>query len=106
MFIDEGLIIDPHYYSTVVLTENEAKKRAELISDIEYTFSLALKEGDFYFGQAEINFYLERLPETDTELFLNCGAMAVSYLTINEDLKEEQRFFEGQKIRLEVADLK
>jgi hypothetical protein len=32
------------------LTEIEAKVRAELISDIEYTFSLALKKGDFYFG--------------------------------------------------------
>ena len=66
-----------------------------MISDIEYTFSLALKKGDSYFGQAEINFYLERVPETDDELFINSNALAISELTINEDPKAEQRFFVG-----------
>ena len=76
------------------------------MSDIEYTFSLALKKGDYYFGQAEINFYLETMPENDEELFINSNALAVSELTINEDPKLEQKYFQGQKIRLEMADLK
>ena len=95
MFQMDEVIIDPHYNANLVLTEQEAKKRAELISDIEYTFSLALKKGENYFGQAEINFYLERLPSTDDELFVNSNALAVSELTINEDPKLDQKFFEG-----------
>ena len=48
--VDET-IIDPEYNSThICLSESEALIRAELVSDIEYTFSLALKKGDFYFG--------------------------------------------------------
>jgi len=50
MFRDEDIIVDPQYSSTQLLTEMEARKRAELVSDIEYTFSLALKKGDHYFG--------------------------------------------------------
>lgn len=51
MFDPEETIIDSHYNSTAFcLSEIEANKRASLISDIEYTFSLALKKGDFYFG--------------------------------------------------------
>jgi len=106
-FNPESTFVDPHYNSThFCLTQAEAKRRAELVSDIEYTFSLALKKGDFYLGQAEINFYLERMPDNNDELFLNSNALAVSELTINEDQKDDQRYFEGQKIRLEMADLK
>lgn len=76
------------------------------MSDIEYTFSLALKKGDNYLGQAEINFYLEQMPANDDELYLNSNALAISELTINEDQKDNQRYFEGQRIRLERADLK
>ena len=76
------------------------------MSDIEYTWSLALKKGDNYLGQAEINFYLEALPVNNEELFLNCNALAVSELTINEDPKTDGRYFNGQKIRLEIADMK
>lgn len=51
LFNEDETIIDPEYNSThICLTEIEAKIRAELVSDIEYTFSLALKKGDFYFG--------------------------------------------------------
>ena len=50
---------------------------------------MALKKGDAYFGQAEINFYLERLPENDEELFINSNALAIAELTINEDPKME-----------------
>ena len=51
IFSSEETIVDTHYNSTAFcLSEIEANKRASLISDIEYTFSLALKKGDFYFG--------------------------------------------------------
>ena len=107
VFNMEETIIDPEFNSThVCLTEQESILRAALVSDIEYTFSLALKKGDFYLGQAEISFYLERLPESDDELFLNSNTMAVSELSINEDPKLEQKYFTGQKIRLEIGDLK
>jgi len=106
-FNPENTIVDPHYNSAnICLSRVEAERRAELVSDIEYTFSLALKKGDNYLGQAEINFYLEKLPETNEELFLNSNALAVCELTINEDQKDDHRYFEGQKIRMEVSDLK
>jgi hypothetical protein len=90
VFNVEETIVDPDYNSThVCLTEQESIQRAALVSDIEYTYSLALNRGDFYLGQAEISFYLERIPDTDTELFLNCNALAVNELSINEDPKLE-----------------
>jgi hypothetical protein len=46
-------------------------RRAELVSDIEYQYSLALNHGDHYLGQAVIKFYVLSLPENDDELFLN-----------------------------------
>jgi len=68
----DNTIVDPHYNSThFCLSQAAAIRRAELVSDIEYTFSLALKKGDNYLGQAEINFYLEKMPNNDEELFLN-----------------------------------
>lgn len=88
VFNMDETIVDPDFNTThVCLSEIEAKQRAALVSDIEYTFSLALKKGDFYFGQAEISFYLESMPESDDELFLNSNALAVSELAINEDPK-------------------
>jgi hypothetical protein len=53
------------------------------VSDIEYSFSLALNKGSYYFGQAEINFYLEIMPQNDEELFLDSNAIAISQLCIN-----------------------
>ena len=46
------------------------------------------------------------MPATNEELFLNSQALAISELTINEDLKDEHRYFEGHRIRLEVSDLR
>lgn len=77
-FQAEDVIVDEGYKSNnVCLTQVEAARRAELVSDIEYNFSLALKKGDNYLGQAEINFYLESMPVNDEELFINSNAMAV-----------------------------
>lgn len=82
--LQDTVIVDPDYKTTgICLSEKDAKRRAELVSDIEYTFSLALKKGNNYFGQAEINFYLEQMPETDDELYLNSNALAISDLAIN-----------------------
>ena len=81
----EQTLIDPDFDNPgLYLTYEEAKRRRELVSDIEYTFSLALKKGDFYCGQAEINFYLEQMPDNDHELFLDANLLVISELTINE----------------------
>ena len=51
MFNLDETIVDPDYNShNICLSEIEAGKRAELVSDIEYTYSLALKKGDYYLG--------------------------------------------------------
>jgi hypothetical protein len=46
------------------------------------------------------------MPENNDELFINSMAMAICELTVNEDLKTDGKFFTGQKIRLEINDLK
>jgi hypothetical protein len=35
-------------------------KRSEAVSEVEYNCKLALLKGNYYFGKAEINFYLEK----------------------------------------------
>ena len=42
----------------------------------------------------------------DDELFLNSNALAVADLTINLTPRVDQSYFHGQKIRLEIEDLK
>ena len=50
-FSMEDVIIDSGYNSVhVCLSQVEATRRAQLVSDIEYNFSLALKKGDNYLG--------------------------------------------------------
>ena len=79
----EGVIIDSGFKTTGVLKETQAHRRRELVSDVEYTFALALNHGSHYLGQAEIKFYVEQLPSTDDELFLDSSALAVAHLKIN-----------------------
>ena len=81
----QGVIIDSNFKSTGVLKESQAYKRRELVSDVEYTFALALNHGEHYVGQAEIKFYVEHLPANDDELFLDSAALAVADLKINEN---------------------
>lgn len=52
----DTLIIDAHPKSTHVLKETQAIRRKELVSDIEYNYSLALNHGDYFLGQALICF--------------------------------------------------
>ena len=80
----QGVIIDSNFKSTGVLKETQAHKRRELISDVEYTYALALNHGEHYLGQADIKFYVEHLPANDEELFLDSAALAVSDLKIND----------------------
>lgn len=50
-FSMEDVIIDTAYNSNhICLSQIEATRRAQLVSDIEYNFSLALKKGDNYLG--------------------------------------------------------
>ena len=51
LFKPEDTIIDTGFENNnICLTQTESEKRASLVSDIEYTFSLALKKGDYYLG--------------------------------------------------------
>lgn len=81
--LNDGAIIDAGYKKTVTLKQTEAKRRAELISNVEYDFQLALNTGDYYLGGAVINFYLNTEPK-DGELVLNFNAIAVNDLCIND----------------------
>ena len=76
--------VDPKFKTTVVLSKTEANTRKSLIKEIEYDYQLALQKGDYYLGNAVINFYLVRTPANDTELFINLQALAVADLTIND----------------------
>jgi hypothetical protein len=46
----ECVIVDPDFKTTAILKESQAARRRELVSDVEYTFSLALNHGDYYLG--------------------------------------------------------
>ena len=51
LFVADQTIVDPDFNNTGLYTlKTEAKKRAELVSHINYNYCLALKKGDFYFG--------------------------------------------------------
>jgi hypothetical protein len=89
----QGVIIDSNFKSTGVLKETQAHKRRELISDVEYTFALALNHGEHYLGQADIRFYVEQLPATDDELFLDSATLAIADLKVNDQHITEQAGF-------------
>ena len=101
-----GVIIDSSFKSTGVLKESQAHRRRELISDVEYTFALALNHGNYYLGQAEIKFYVEQLPTNDEELFLDSSALAIANLNINDHHITEQEGFQKHVIPLRVAHVK
>jgi hypothetical protein len=81
--LGEGSVVNQDYKQVVALSKVENDKRHEIASDIEYDFQLALQKGDYYLGNAVINFYVNRLPQHG-ELFLNCNALAISHLTVND----------------------
>ena len=66
---------------------------------MEYDFSLALKKGDYYLGNAVINFYLKRVP-ADDELFINSQAMAIGSLVMNAQKITDADAFDNQRINL------
>ena len=78
--LGDPVIVDKKFKQTVVLSQEQAKKRKDLILEIEYDFQVALQKGDHYLGNAVINFYLKRMPSSDTDLFINFQALAISDL--------------------------
>ena len=78
--LGDAHIVDKMYKSTVVLSREQANKRKEHIMEIEYDFQIALQKGDYYLGNAVINFYLKTMPSSDTDLFINSQALAVADL--------------------------
>ncbi len=56
--LGDVVTLDSGYNKNVTLKQTEAKKRDELVSEIEYDFQLALNKGNHYLGKAVVNFYL------------------------------------------------
>lgn len=73
---------------------------------MEYTFALALNHGNYYLGQAEIKFYVEQLPTSDDELFLDSSALAVANLKINGVHLSDPSSFHNHVIPLKPAHVK
>jgi len=76
----DGVIADPEYRASCLLKETEAARRKELVTDVEYVFSLALMEGDHYLGQGVVEFYLEDLPKSNLppspQTMMNCSSIS------------------------------
>ena len=71
-FLGDAAIVDKKFKQTVVLTLEQAEWRKSIIQEIEYDFQLALQKGNYYLGNAVINFYLKRpLTNNDKPLFIN-----------------------------------
>ena len=100
-YLGEDAVVDPGFKGSFLLSKVEAEQREKIISDIEYDFQLALKKGEYYLGNAVINFYVNKMPEQG-ELFLNCNALAISRLTINDKLGTITDVFKNQRIALET----
>lgn len=90
--LGDAAMLDKGYNANITLKKEEAEKRAELISEIEYDFQLALNKGDFYIGKAVVNFYLTKRPEAG-ELFLNFQSVAIADLLINDKLLSGDNIF-------------
>jgi len=82
--LGDHAIVDKKFKACVVLSKEQAQKRRDLLLDVEYDYQLALQKGDYYLGNAVINFYLKQLPSNDTDLFINSQALAVADLQIND----------------------
>ena len=77
-----------------------------MITEIEYDFQLALQKGDYYLGNAVINFYLKKMPTNDTDLFINSQAVAVADLQINDSVMPiDPASFQNQVIPLRPTNL-
>lgn len=100
-----GVIQDANFKTTGNLKQTQAERRKELVSDVEYKYSLALRKGDHYLGQADVKFYLEKLPANDTDIFLNSHALAVAYLRVNGHHLTDPTYFDHQVIALHVQHL-
>ena len=104
--LGDGAIVDKKFKSSVVLTKEQAEIRRSLITEIEYDFSIALQKGDYYLGNAVINFYIKKMPDTDTDLFINSQALAVAELKINDkDLPIDAASFQNQVIPLKIENI-
>ena len=102
--LGDDAVVDPGYKGSYLLSQVESEKRAEVVSDIEYDFQLALRKGEYYLGNAVINFYVNREPQAN-ELFLNCNALAVSQLIINDQHMTIDAVFKNQRIALEKPNI-
>lgn len=98
--LGETASVDPEYKASVLLSKVEVERRKEIASDIEYDYQLALQKGEYYLGNAVINFYVNREP-AQGELFLNSNALAVSHLTVNDQAVDANVAFKNQRIALE-----
>jgi len=98
--------VDSNFKGNHILKEAQARRRVELITDVDYVFSLALNHGDYYLGQVQITFVLKQMPENDHELFINSQAMAIADLKINEHHITEESGFKSQTIALTPDHLK
>ena len=76
--LGDANIVDKKFKSTVVLSKEQAAKRKELVLEIEYDFQIALQKGDYYLGNAVINFYLKKLPNSAYHFLYESGSRFAS----------------------------
>ena len=96
-------IRDPlHETSTAVYTRQDAINRALLVSNVQYDFTLALREGQDYLGSAIINFTLLQKPSSkniivltlkilvsETSFYLNFSVQGIEKIILNGVILQE-----------------
>jgi hypothetical protein len=84
------------------------------VSDVSYDFTLALRRGDCYLGQATVAFTLNRMPKGKTPKFLkllldeseqrafyiNFSVQGLSQITINSKYIEGEGIYSNHRIHL------
>jgi len=72
---------------------------------VSYHFRLGVQEGDYYTGYASIKFFLNSIPETEGDLFLNFQVRAISEYTVNGHAAKEAADFTNHHLRLQNSNL-
>ena len=80
------------------LTWDEARERAELISDVRYRVGLDLTEDDGFRSEAVVTF---RSANDDAETFIDLTAPELLELTVNGERRNPADAFDGNRVRLD-----
>jgi hypothetical protein len=89
---------DPKHDEDFFLTKKEAEFRADLISDVNYSVTVALSRGETFLGSVRIEFNLKSLCNYDKNLFIDYKGRCIKLYKINGIVIEDPSVFECHRL--------